>query len=260
MRMGHWWLSCVLAVCVAGCGEAQQRVEDEVVPALTSPESVAALARAGEEAGGFRRGALVLPRGMPVLGRSITEWTEAWWHWTYVVPAERNPELVLDADCGVAQSGPVYFVPAYDGATTYRRTCRVPFGKPVLVPLWIIINDFPCPDPDFKPAPGQTLEQFLRAGARDFNDLIQGVDVTVNGRPVPYTAHRHTGSMFTFSAHPSLVGKFPDPCLTGTPQQGVSDGWWLMLVLAPGTHTVHVTALSPMGSFIDYTYRLEVGW
>lgn len=259
MRLGRWMVSCVLAGWVAGRGGTQES-SDATSPEVVPLEDATPLSLSPEDATVLAgQGALVLPRALPVLGRSITAWTEQWWYWTYKVPAERNPELVLDADCGVEQSGPVYFVPAYDGATTYQRTCRVPFGKRVLVPLWIIINDFPCPDPDFKPAPGQTLEQFLREGARGFNDLIHDVSVTVNGKPVPYSAHRHTSPLFTFSAHPSLVGQFPDPCLTGTPQQGVSDGWWLMLALTPGKHTVHVTALSPMGTPIDYTYRLHVG-
>lgn len=245
MRSNRWTKVAVLAAWMAGFVAHAEPVEAEGLTA----EAMEALAR---------RGAVVLPRAVPVLGRTTTSWTEDWWHWTFAVPAAQNPELVLDADCGVGQSGPVFFVPAYDGATTYQRTCRVAFGKPVLVPLWVIINDYPCPDPSFEPPPGQSLEQFLREGARGFNDFIQDVVVTVNGQPVPYTRHRHTSPLFTFSADPSLVGQFPDPCLTGTPQPGVSDGWWLMLALAPGEHTVRIQAVAPMGYPIDYTYTLRV--
>ena len=46
---------------------------------------------------------------------------KAWWRWTFAVPAASNPELVLEADCGVGQSGPVFFVPSYDGAETFEQ-------------------------------------------------------------------------------------------------------------------------------------------
>ncbi|WP_342379929.1 hypothetical protein NVS55_10290 [Myxococcus stipitatus] len=193
-----------------------------------------------------------------VEGRSITDWTESWFRWNFEVPAHQNPALILEADCGVGQDEPVFFVPVYDGDTTYRRTCRVPAAKPVLVPLWVIINDHPCPDPDFQPAPGQTLEDFLTQGAADFNALFRDLRVTVDGQVIDPTAHRHTTRMFHFTADPSLVGKLPDPCLQGSSQPGVSDGWWLMLSLPPGEHVVHVTGVSPTNAPIDYTYNLAV--
>lgn len=202
---------------------------------------------------------MVLDRTARVRGKSIDAWIEAWWHWTFAVPADRNPELVLDASCAEGQTDQVFFVPAYDGASTYVRTCRVQPGTPVLVPLWVVINDYPCPDPTFEPAPGQSLEDFLREGAVGFNDHLQDLQVSVDDHSVDPASHRHTTGMFEFSAEPSLVGQLPDACLQGRPQPGVSDGWWLMLRLRPGLHVVRVTATTPFGTPIDYTYRLEVG-
>lgn len=202
--------------------------------------------------------AVVLPDTARVQGRTIGEWAEAWWHWTFRVPAARNPELVLDEDCGVGQTDEVFFVPMYDGSPVYTRTCRVPEHRPVLVPLWVLINDYPCPDPTFQPAPGQTLEQFLTEGVQAFNGYLTDLVVTVDGRLVDTSAHRHTSPLFSFQAHPSLVGAFPDPCLTGDTQDGVSDGWWLMLRLTQGEHEVRVRANTPMGYPVDFTYRLRV--
>lgn len=191
-------------------------------------------------------------------GRSITEWTESWFRWNFTVPASQNPALVLEADCGVGQSEPVFFVPVYDGAKRYQRTCHLPASRPVLVPLWAVINDYPCPDPDFEPAPGQSLEDFLAQGAMAYNALVQDLAVTLDGEAIDPTAHRHTTGLFNFTADPSLVGKLPDACLQGTSQPGVSDGWWLMLSLPPGDHVVHVTGVDPSNDAIDYTYRLAV--
>jgi hypothetical protein len=193
-----------------------------------------------------------------IQGRSITDWTEAWWRWTFAVPAAQNPELVLEADCGVGQTDPVFFVPAYDGAKKYERACRIPAGKPVLVPLRVIINDHPCPDPSFNPPPGQTLEDFLEEGAIGYNDLVEQLTVTLDGEKVVHGDHRHTTGSFEFTAEKSLVGKLPDPCLTGTAQPGVSDGWWLMLSLSGGEHVIHVTGVDPGKESFDYTYKLSV--
>jgi hypothetical protein len=228
----------------AACG-----TDPSVEPTSTSSEGLAATCQTP----------IVLPGTAMVDGQSITSWTKAWWRWTFAVPAAKNPELILDADCGVGQHDDVFFVPAYDGSTTYSRTCRVPrAAMPVLVPLWALINDYPCPDPDFHPGPGQSLEDFLTEGVVGLNDTTQNLAVTVDGRPVDVTSHRHTTPLFQFTADQSLVGVLPDACLQGTRQPGVSDGWWLMLQLPSGKHEVHVTAISPFGP-IDYRYQLTVG-
>lgn len=241
-----FWCSIVLVGSVA-CGPT---------PEVT--ESVRAPLQATEAKP--KREVTVWPANAPVDGRSITSWTKAWWKWTFAVPAARNPELVLDAPCGVGQDDDsVFFVPAYDGATSYFRSCRVPHASTlVLVPLWALINDYPCPDKSFHPAPGQSLEAFLTEGVVELNDTTQNLTVTVDDQPVDVATHRHTTQLFDFKADQSLVGVLPDACLQGTTQPGVSDGWWLMLSLGAGTHLVHVTAISPFGP-IDTRYELVVG-
>ena len=250
MRGTSWAVAVAVGAWAVGCGG----------PEGGEPSADESAVQSSEQALAARGGAVVLPGQARVFGRSMAEWSTRWYQWSFGVPAAQNPALALEADCDVAQDDAVYFVPMYDFALEYARTCRVPFGKPVFLPLWVIINDYPCPDPDFHPAPGQTLEQFLREGVRDFNGGMQGLSVTVDGRAVDVTRHRSTSRLFTFTADPSLVGQIPDACLLGgTPQQGVVDGWSLMLLLAPGEHVVHVQApQTPVGAPIDYTYRLRV--
>lgn len=254
MRGSSWAVAVALCMAV-GCGESQAE-EPSAAPLLDEPAQ--ALSAQGREET-QRHGAIVLPGQARPFGRSMAEWSTRWYRWHFGVPAAQNPALALDADCDVSQ-GPVYFVPMYDFATEYARTCRVPFGKPVYMPLWVIINDYPCPDPAFEPAPGQSLESFLQEGVLAFNAGLQGLSVTVDGRPVDLSRHRHTSSLFTFTAEPSLVGKIPDACLLGgVPQQGVVDGYALMLLLAPGEHVVHVSApQTPFGVPVDFTYTLVV--
>ena len=256
MRGSKWAVALAVGVLAMGCDVAEASLAAAEAPLLD--EAAQSLSAHGREEVA-RRGAIVLPGQATPFGRSMAEWSTRWYGWHFGVAAEQNPALALEADCDVAQ-GPVYFVPMYDFATTYARTCRVPFGKPVYVPLWVIINDFPCPDPAFEPAPGQTLEQFLQEGVLGFNAGLQGLSVTVDGRPVDVARHRHTSRLFTFTAEPSLVGQIPDACLLGgVPQKGVVDGYSLMLLLAPGEHEVRVQApQTPFGAPVDFTYRLNV--
>jgi hypothetical protein len=50
-------------------------------------------------------------------------------------------------------------------AGTNTLACTIPAGKvdPGASSLRLI-NDYPCPDPSFEPAAGQTLEDFLTQG------------------------------------------------------------------------------------------------
>ena len=202
---------------------------------------------------------VVVPGHAPVLGQSITAWTKEWFRWHFAVPADKSPILNLSQDCGTGQHDRVFFVPSYDGSDVFARSCRIPARKPALVKLWAVINDYPCPDPTFQPAPGQSLEDFLREGAMSYDDGVQNLAVTVDGEAVNIADDRHTTGLFHFVGDPSLVGKVPDACLLGaTRQPAVADGWWLMLLLAPGEHAVHVSGQSPEGTAFDAKYRLTV--
>jgi len=196
-----------------------------------------------------------------VFGKSITRWTEEWWHWVSSVPGPNNPELSLDpATCGVDQEGPVFFLPSYTKSSSFARTCDVPLGKPVLLPTQVVLDSYPCPDPNFKPAPGQTLEDFLHQDVVGYNDLYRNLAATLDAQSIDLMNHRHTTSLFTNTVDPSLLPLIPDPCLTGSPQPAVSDGWWLMLVLSPGPHDVHISGVGPSGKTFVHDYQLHVRW
>src|SRR5262245_57535558 len=85
------------------------------------------------------------------------------------LPASENPELVDSADCGVGQTGPVFFIPGeqHDVST---RSCTIPPHTPVLWPTWSLFNDYPCADRTFQPGPGQTLEDFRAQGDDEDED------------------------------------------------------------------------------------------
>jgi hypothetical protein len=193
----------------------------------------------------------VLPPHSRPDGKTYGQWGAAWWQWAYSFPAEINP--ILDetgAFSGLGQSGPVWFLAGSSGATV-ERACTVPFGKAIFFPIINVLNDYPCPpSSNFEPAPGQSLADFLTQADDWYMNHVTALAVEVDGVALQnLREYRGTSRLFHVKADPSLESVM-DPCITGTPQPAVSDGYWVMLApLTPGHHILHFTG--------TYTFTLE---
>ena len=212
----------------------------------------------------------VLPPGSTPYGKSYGEWGAAWWQWATSFPLEVNPVYndPTGAFASLGQSGPVWFLAGTSDATAVR-TCTVPTGKALFFPIINIMNDYPCPDPNFQPAPGQTLENFLTQGAHWYIDHVTALAADVDGVALQdLESYRAYSKMFYVTMDPSLI--VWDPCNIGpAPQPAVSEGYWIMLApLTPGYHTIHFTGtwlftLEADGFdwlfTVDVTYLLTVG-
>src|SRR5439155_19162401 len=169
---GRARLFSVMAMAVsgmAGCNGAVEAADDEV--------AVSELASADHDAPNPQLfGVSSHPYGL-----SMKEWAYNWLRWEYSIPAATNPAIVAGADYDQHQIGPVYFVP--DGPN-HNDAFTVPRHKSVAVMLSQIDNDYPCPDPTFKPAPGQSLFDFLSTGLTQVNDNVTVLEVTLDGVPI----------------------------------------------------------------------------
>jgi len=91
---------------------------------------------------------------------------------------------------------------------------------------------------------------------------VTQLEVIVDGRSLTdLFSYRATSRLFTFTADPSLVAF--DPCVTGTPQSGVTDGYGIMLnPLPPGPHTIFFRAVIDFGGGntfeVQVTYNLTI--
>ena len=207
---------------------------------------------------------LVSPNARP-FGLTYAEWSVRWWQWALAIPAARNP--ILDPDGRFAaegQHGPVWFLAGTFGGTT-SRTVNVPLGKFVFLPIINFIADYPCPGGDFC---GTTpLQQCLSEQAAFYMDRVTELECVVDGVPIPMRKlfrQRAASDLFTFLGDPSMAAV--DACITGTPQPGVSDGYWVMLTpMTPGLHTVYfrgkVVVEGPGGFTFETSllYKLNVG-
>ena len=76
---------------------------------------------------------------------------------------------------------------------------------------------------------GSRWEDFLTEGAQSLIDnFVTELEMEVDGvslqNPFKYRA---TSSLFIFTAHPSVIPVLGIPCLTGSPQPAVADGYWV---------------------------------
>ncbi len=168
------------------------------------------------------------------------------------MPANVNPSLDDGTNCGINQDGPVWFLGG-PISPNFSRTCTIPHGKAILSPIANFINDYPCPDPAFKPAAGQTLEDFLAAGIADLVIQTSGQAI-LDGKLLK--AQRLTTTLFGFTGAASLSAL--DPCVTGSPQVGVSDGYYVFIEpLARGDHVLQITSNGPFGPS-NGTFTLKI--
>jgi hypothetical protein len=194
----------------------------------------------------------------------MATWAEREGQWLYSVPADHNPLFdQTGADCDVDQQGPVWFIPPIAGPLVLggSRSCTVPHGRAILLDIGHDTEEYPCPAfPGFEPAPGQSVYDFLSAVARSVMDSVDELDVSLDGRSLDDVLDYRFASTDTFSltGDPSLQAVL-DPCIIGSPQAAVVDGFYMMFKpLARGEHTIVVHGTNTFGADKTFTYHLTV--
>jgi hypothetical protein len=68
-------------------------------------------------------------------GSPYNEWVGKWWNWTFSIPKEEHPRDDFTPEkCNANQEGPVWFLADQLGGRE-ERTCNIPAGKAILIPL-----------------------------------------------------------------------------------------------------------------------------
>jgi len=228
-----WW-SIRLGVALAGAVAALSLV-GRVEAASMAPDSDA------EEVRGHNPNAALFPIQSHPYGFGMDTWAENWWLWEMSIPSDQNPLFHTDFDCSTAQAGPVFFIPPVAvGSQNLVRSCTVEHGKALAFSLSTVLNDFPCPDPTFQPAPGQSLFNFLLTGAMAGNADVAEIDLTLDGAPLNDVLSYHVDSnnLFFFKGDLSLQTTL-DSCITGGFQPAAVDAFFVLFKpLSPGHHTI----------------------
>ncbi len=196
-------------------------------------------------------------------GASMETWGERVVKWIYEQPFDHNPMFdQTGADCGVDQHGPVWFIPPIAGpkVSSLSRSCTIPHDKALFLDIGADTNDYPCPDPTFHPAPGQSLFDFLIATDKPIMDSVNLLEVSLDGAPLKdVLSYRFiSDDLFSITGDLSLQTKY-DSCITGSPQPAIVDGFFMMFKpLEPGPHTIIVHGTNTFGDDKTYTYHLTI--
>ena len=190
-------------------------------------------------------------RGQPTMkGKSYGEWSAVWMAWleaTDFAPLFEEG----DVDCSVGQSGSVWFL-AGTGGGAATRNCTIPTGKVLMFPL---LNVW------WSNSPGENLTVAEKRIILDelLNDTAPGLlnskvcqlHSSVNGEPSLYSVYaqaRTQSPPFDFQGD----------------RRAIVDGYWVMLNLPEGAHTLQFGGgLCDFDSGdlifdVDVTYNLTV--
>ncbi|MCB0189664.1 MAG: hypothetical protein R2867_10335 [Caldilineaceae bacterium] len=167
---------------------------------------------------------------LPLIGRTTAQpvttvapeatWSAAWWQWAESL----NSAPILaegDVDCTLGQSGDLWFLAGTTGDRPTIRTCTLPAGKILMVPLHTVAWGNEGTENLTVAEKRATLDGVYSATEPGlFNSKICVLESTVNGQAM------------------SNARLFSPPFLHKGDPEGVADGFWFAFSLSPGTHVV----------------------
>ncbi|MGI8992576.1 MAG: hypothetical protein ACR2I2_23715 [Bryobacteraceae bacterium] len=198
------------------------------------------------------------------LAPTQAEWSARWWQWAFTT--NDNVDLT-GANCGVGQSGQVFFLAGAPVTTAVNRSCTVPANKILFFPL---INS-ECSNVEPPPFHGNNEAQ-LRACAKAAMDGVNlsTLRLTIDGVPIGHLGSLRTQSPLYAVTVGGTCNYDPNFCPNGnqlgvppgTSLFSVSDGFWVMMQLSSGMHVIHFEAAVVSGPGAGFsqniTYHLRI--
>ena len=179
-----------------------------------------------------------------VFDRSQVEWSEAWLQW--IAAFARNSSPIADTTgtlCAAKQEGDVWFLATSDGTAPVVRTCGIPSGKMLFVPIASTTERSGNREPD--------CGSMARIAADNITHRVSRLSMEIDGQAVDNVQSHRIASHECFA-----LGLRQTPRLTA--RTTVADGYYVMLQpLAAGPHTIAVAARFD-GTTLSTTYHLDV--
>ncbi|GHA83815.1 hypothetical protein [Cognatilysobacter bugurensis] len=232
-------------------GSAAQRMRALLATTLLAI-TAASTAAGGRPSSPTAADALVLGPDATVAGESFGALTARWWQW-----AERMPIApYLDPDgrlCDLDQSGEVWFLAGTDGSSAVERSCVIPAGRHILVPVINMRHSNPASGHGRAlPLPCKVLQEAAAVN----NDRLGSAVVLLDGVPVTDVARYRVRSAGCFRLYEG----------DDTAPLTASDGYWLLIKpLPPGRHVLSIGANYAAGEagygemVQNFEYDLHVG-
>ena len=198
----------------------------------------------------------VLPPDSRAYGKTLGEWSAAWWQWAAAIPADVNPlRDETGEECDRDQSGPVWFLAGTQFGEA-ERDCTIPAGKAILFPI-LNLFFFNCPDEAATEEEMRAVLDFLTS----FFTII--LECTIDGAPLEeLTTYQTQSPAFVMTLPEDNI--FLDNCADPTPADDyfpvVSDGWWILHTpLSEGEHEIFLRGeVVEFGFFVEVTYHITV--
>jgi len=177
-------------------------------------------------------GPVVLKPTENIGGQPQAAFVSQWWQWVMRLPdgvrAYQDPS---GAQCGLNQSGPVWFLAGTEGTDEVARECTIPGGRYLLLPVIAAIGHS-------KPGHPLSCTQ-AKAAAQNDHGPLQQAQVILDGKAITGIEHYRQQSSACFDAFANA--KYLDHPESYMPS--ATDGYWLMLRPLPaGIHHLSVRA------------------
>jgi hypothetical protein len=218
--------------------------------------ALAFLALAFTSIGAAAKKAPIWPPQAHPHGLTYSEWAAAWWQWAVSVPLDEDGNHPLldetGALCASGQEGKVWFLAGSPTSGIFTRSCTVPTGTALLIP---IVNYIFCPEPNEPQTEEYARSQvsFVPGGASDLS-------ATIDGHPVSDIQGRYfeESTLFELVLPPNSI--FGGPARTY--EVCIDAGYYLMVhPPSPGVHSIHFegTLVSPLDTLdLNVTYLITV--
>jgi hypothetical protein len=183
-------------------------------------------------------------------GKTYPEHAAAFWTWALSQPTPTNPLIdTTGENCDAGQSGPNWYLAGAFAGSTVIRSCTVPAGKNLVLPVFnFLAAAFPT-DP-----PKQREVDYLRRGVKAAEHAK--VELEIDGVSVALDGFFEESEVFHVTLpEDNIFG------LTGSDREfspAVDAGYYVAIApLSPGLHTIH-TYGKLRGNVVDVTWQIEV--
>lgn len=176
----------------------------------------------------------IYPPGSKPYNLTYAEHSQNFWKWLLSIDADNSPmEDSTGEKCmnGQANSNSSVFYLAQNSGGRSERTCEVPAGKGLLIPVMQVEwNDLETP--------GATIEDLHAAATKD-QDSVNSLYLKLDDKEYRY------GDLLKYRTHTENFDvTFPDNGIFGIMEGGttkaVADGYYILTEpLTAGNHTVH---------------------
>ena len=197
----------------------------------------------------------IFPPGSQPYGLPIEKHIENFWKWQISIPDAPEGEHPIDdltgEQCGRGQqpANSTVFYLSGSGGNTVNRTCEVPAGMGLLIPVMTMV----ATDKEY---PGSSIAELARVAKAD-QDSVSDVSLDVDGKNYIFEdlkPFRNSTGEFQVT--------FPDKGIFGIakggPSKAVADGYYLITEpLPPGQHNINFKGTLDLPTSIfthDITY------